>query len=196
MPRLTIGCRLGLLVALLAAAVATVALIGALGVARIDRNTADFYDGTFSHARLTAKLESALQRTEIASLQYASIHDENRRGQVAAELHGKPVPEVNATVATAEAELGGPTGHAGAAAPLARMRHDWKRFRDRFGPQTLETTVGTRGDRIAGRSAGFSDGSHATPRRLPGTRPARRPRRRRARPRSRIRPARPSSSPG
>ena len=81
--RLTIGRRLGLLVGLLALAMAAVASIGVLGIGRVDSKIHTFYEGSFSEAAVTIELRGALKNLENASLEYALVEDRARRRELA-----------------------------------------------------------------------------------------------------------------
>jgi diguanylate cyclase (GGDEF)-like protein len=137
---LTIGRRLGLLVGLLGLAVAVVAVIGALGVGRVDRNIQSFYSGTFSHAELTVELRGALRETEIASLEYALIENQTRRTQLEEQLAGTLVPKVNAALTATETELVASSEHPEEMAALQRLRSNWQLYLERYGPALFQAS--------------------------------------------------------
>jgi diguanylate cyclase (GGDEF)-like protein len=135
--RLTIGRRLGLLVALLWLSVAGLTVMAAMGVARIDRDIREFHDGTFRHAALTVELRGTLKNTEIVSLEYALIEDEQRRAELREKLSGTLVPAVNASLIATEAALGEDSEPNPSQAPLRRLRRDWQLYLERHGPALL-----------------------------------------------------------
>lgn len=134
---MTIGRRLGLLVALLGLAVAVVAVIGAQGVGRLDRNLQEFRSGTFRHAALTVELRGALRNTEMSSLEYALVEDGPRRRVLRASLSGTFVPGVDAALSETEAQLRGPSEPSGTHAALRRLRTNWQLYLERYGPALL-----------------------------------------------------------
>lgn len=132
--RLSIGRRLGLLVVLLGTAAVSVAVIGTVGVTRIDHRIETFYAGTFRHAALTVDLRAALRSTELASLEYALVEDARRRAKLKAELAGTFIPTVSSTLTEAEAQFTESSEHADQLAPLTRMRSNWQDYLQRYGP--------------------------------------------------------------
>jgi diguanylate cyclase (GGDEF)-like protein len=131
---LTIGRRLGLLVALMGLAIAGLTVMAASGVGRIDREIHSFDEGTFRHSALTAKLRGALKDTEIASLEYALIENEPRREELRARLAGTLIPAVGAALGATEAAVAAEPDHSGIQTPLRRLRADWQRYLERYGP--------------------------------------------------------------
>lgn len=139
--RLTIGRRLGLLVALLGVAVATVTVIGAQGVGRIDRDIKDFYSGTFNRAALTVELRGQLKSTEIVSLEYALIENALRRQMLEEKLSGTIVPAVTASLAATSAELERGAASAEQQAALRRLNANWQVYLERLGPALFDANL-------------------------------------------------------
>jgi diguanylate cyclase (GGDEF)-like protein len=138
--RLTIGRRLGLLVSLLGITATMVAVIGVVGVTRINHEIDTFYAGAFKHAAITVDLRGALRSTEIASLEYALVENRDRRATLEAELTGTFVPAVSSTLTTAEAALGS-SEDASEQAPLRRMRADWQLYLQKYGPALFSANL-------------------------------------------------------
>ena len=132
--RLTIGRRLGLLVGLLALAMAVVAAIGVLGIGRIDNKIRTFYEGSFSEAAVTVELRGALKNLENASLEYALVEDRARRRDLETSISGSLVPAVEQTLGEARAEKDLKAEGAESLETITRMNIDWHLYLERYGP--------------------------------------------------------------
>jgi diguanylate cyclase (GGDEF)-like protein len=132
--RLTIGRRLGLLVGLLALAMAAVASIGVLGVDRVENKIQTFYEGTFSEAAVTVELSGALKSLESASLEYALIEKRSTRREIETSISGSLIPAVQQALdeAKGEGDLDGEGIESQQA--VARMEKTWQLYLERYGP--------------------------------------------------------------
>ena len=132
--RLTIGRRLGLLVGLLALAMAAVASIGVLGIGRIDSKIHTFYEGSFSEAAVTVELRAALKGLENASLEYALVEDSARRRELKAIISGSLIPAVQQPLGEAKGENDLDAEGAESQETLARISKGWRLYLERYGP--------------------------------------------------------------
>jgi diguanylate cyclase (GGDEF)-like protein len=132
--RLTIGRRLGLLVGLLALAMAAVASIGVLGVSRVENKIQSFYEGSFTDAAVTVELRGALKSLENASLEYALIEAEPRRRELEASIPGTLIPAVENALGEAEGEQDTAAEGIESREAVARIDKDWQRYLEHYGP--------------------------------------------------------------
>ncbi len=132
--RLTIGRRLGLLVGLLALAMAAVASIGVLGISRVESKIQAFYEGSFADAAVTVELRGSLKSLENASLEYALIEARPRRRELETSIPGSLVPAVERALGEAEAEEDASVEGAASQEALARIEKNWQRYLERYGP--------------------------------------------------------------
>ena len=132
--RLTIGRRLGLLVGLLALAMAAVASIGVLGISRVENKIQTFYEGSFTEAAVTVELRGTLKSLENASLEYALIEARPRRRELETSIPGSRIPAVEQALAEAkgaeDTEGKGTETHEA----LARLEKNWQLYLERYGP--------------------------------------------------------------
>jgi diguanylate cyclase (GGDEF)-like protein len=129
--RLTIGRRLGLLVGLLALAMAAVASIGVLGVGRVEDKIQTFYEGTFSEAAVTVELSRALKSLENASLEYALIEERTTRRGIESSIPGELIPAVQQALDEAKGERSEGIESQQA---VERMQKNWQLYLERYGP--------------------------------------------------------------
>ncbi|HYI35654.1 MAG TPA: diguanylate cyclase [Thermoleophilaceae bacterium] len=133
-PRLTIGRRLGLLVGLLVLATMAVAVIGAVGVSRVDQKIHTFYTGTFERAAITVELRGALKDTKAASLEYALVEEPARRRALETAISGSLVPSVDTSLDKTEDQLSHASEPVETRRALVRLRKNWQAYLERFGP--------------------------------------------------------------
>jgi diguanylate cyclase (GGDEF)-like protein len=132
--RLTIGRRLGLLVGLLALAMAAVASIGVFGISRVEHKVETFYEGSFADAAVTVELRGALKSLENASLEYALVEDAPRRKELEASISGSLIPAVANAMGKAKGEEDADTEGAESQAAVARIEKNWQRYLEGYGP--------------------------------------------------------------
>ena len=132
--RLTIGRRLGLLVGLLAAAMAGVALVGVIGIGRVEHKIETFYTGSFEEAAVTVQLRGSLKSLEAASLEYALVEDRVRRRELQTAISGSYVPAVEKALAEAEGEKDAKEEGADSQEAAARIERNWRVYLERYGP--------------------------------------------------------------
>ena len=132
--RLTIGRRLGLLVGLLALAVAAVASVGILGIGRVDQKIHTFYAGSYSDAAVTVELRGALKSLQNASLEYALVEDPPRRRVLETSINGALVPDVDQALAKTSGEKYSGEQGTEAQEALAELQKNWQLYLERYGP--------------------------------------------------------------
>ena len=161
MPRLTIGRRFGVVALLVIPLVASVCVIGAIGVSRMNEQVTALYHHGYRHTLESARLSRALSAVEVAALR--SVLTDNRQvsERVNAQLDRRLLPALDTALVRVRAALAeDQEGHSSVPVlDLSRGVEEFERLRASGAVEFRDETEaeGARKDRLAARISGLFD---------------------------------------
>ena len=153
MPRLTIGRRFGVVALLVIPLVASVCVIGAIGVSRMNGQVTELYNHGYRHTLETARLSRALSAVEVAAMRAVLTDNRQVTERVSAQLDRRLLPALDTALARVRVELQkGGEGHE--IAPVNEMSRGLEEFEHLRAGGALDfeeesEAVGARKDRLA-----------------------------------------------
>lgn len=158
LPRLTIGRRFGVVALLVVPLVASVCVIGALGVNEMEAQVSELYEDEYTHTLSTAKLSRSLAAAEAVALHLVLTDEDAIKTRLNGRLGRRLLPAVDVALGDANALIG--VEGARATRPLGQVKEDLVRF-ERLrtasffdAPEETEA-VAKEKDRLAARISGL-----------------------------------------
>ena len=153
MPRLTIGRRFGVVALLVIPLVASVCVIGAIGVSRMNEQVTELYDHGYRHTLASARLSRALSAVEVAAMRAVLTDNRQVVERVGAQLDRRLLPALDTALVRLRVALSTDReGHElGAVRDVNRGLEEFERLRAGGALEFQEETeaVGARKDRLA-----------------------------------------------
>ena len=104
-PRLTIGRRFGVVALLVTPLVASICVIGAIGVSRMNGEVTDLYHHGYRHTLESARLSRALSAVEVAAMRAVLTDNRQVMERVAASLDRRLLPALDTALVQVRVEL-------------------------------------------------------------------------------------------